>query len=268
MKEMNLLCLIMILFTNIFAYEELIELYENESPPYDNGQKAELHIFLPDENPTGRAIVICPGGGYIGLSKENEGTNWAPFFNKQGISIFILYYRLPGGDRRIPINDAEEAIRLVRKNADKWKIDPQNVGIMGFSAGGHLASTIATHSIDDAKPNFQILFYPVITMEDSYTHQGSKKNFLGDNPIQRLIDEFSNEKKVTNDTPRAFIILSNDDKTVPPLNGVNYYLACNENKVSSTLHIFPTGGHGWGSKESFEYHELALNELKSWLNSF
>ena len=157
MKEMKLLFILILLFINIFAYEELINLYGNESPPYDNGQKAELHIFLPDENPTGRAIIICPGGGYIGLSKENEGTKWAPFFNELGISIFILYYRLPGGDRRVPIYDAEEAIKLVRGNAEKWKIDPKQVGIMGFSAGGHLASTITTHSIDDAKPDFQIL---------------------------------------------------------------------------------------------------------------
>ena len=139
---------------------------------------------------------------------------------------------------------------------------------MGSSAGGHLASTIATHSVDEAKPDFKILFYHVITMEDSYTHVGSKKNFIGEKPIQKLIDEFSNEKKVTKDTPKAFIILSDDDKTVPPLNGVNYYLACNTNKVPASLHIFPTGGHGWGFRETFEYHQLVLDELKAWLNSF
>ena len=139
---------------------------------------------------------------------------------------------------------------------------------MGFSAGGHLASTIATHSLDDAKPDFQILFYPVITMEDSYTHRGSKNNFLGKNPIQKLIDEFSNDKKVTNDTPRVFITLTSDDKTVPPLNGVNYYLACNNKGVSASLHIFPTGGHGFGFKETFRYHQLVLDELKAWLKSF
>ena len=192
----------------------------------------------------------------------------APFFNEIGISVFILNYRLPKGDRRLPMSDAEEAIKFVRANADKFKINPEEVGIMGFSAGGHLASTIATHSEDDAKPDFQILFYPVITMEDSYTDAGSKKNFLGENPIQKLIEEFSNEKKVTKDTPRAFIILSNDDKTVPPSNGVNYYLECNKNKVSASLHIFPTGGHGWGFKTTFEYHEEVKEELKAWLNSF
>ena len=268
MKEIKIFFVSIFLISSTFASEELINLYGDETPPYDNGQKAELHIFLPDKNSTGRAIVICPGGSYAALSKVNEGTNWAPFFNELGISLFILYYRLPKGDRRVPIYDAEEAIKLIRKNADKWKINPKDVGIMGFSAGGHLASTIATHSEDDAKPDFQILFYPVITMEDSYTHMGSRNNFLGEKPIQKLIDEFSNEKKVTKDTPRAFIILSDDDKAVPPLNGVNYYLECNNNKVSATLHIFPTGGHGWGSKETFEYHELVLDELKAWLNSF
>ena len=268
MKAINILFLSIFLISSAFAYEELINLYGNEAPPYDNGQKAQLYIFLPDKNSTGRAIVLCPGGGYVGLSKLNEGIHWAPFFNELGISLFVLYYRLPEGDRRVPIYDAEEAIRLVRKNSDKWNINPKDVGIMGFSAGGHLASTIATHSTDDAKPDFQILFYPVITMEDSYTHMGSKINFLGENPIQKLIDEFSNEKKVTNETPRAFIILSDDDKTVHPLNGVNYYLECNKNKVSATLHIFPTGQHGWGFKETFEYHELMLDILKGWLNSF
>ena len=139
---------------------------------------------------------------------------------------------------------------------------------MGFSAGGHLASTIATHSLGEAKPNFQILFYPVITMEDSYTHLGSKKNLLGNKPFQKLIDEFSNEKKVTSETPRAFIILSDDDNVVPPLNGVNYYLSCNNKGVSASLHIFPTGGHGWGFRENFEYHQLVVDELTAWLNSF
>ena len=268
MKAINFFLILTTIFINISALEELINLWGDESPPYDNGQKAELHIFLPDKNATGRAIVILPGGGYAGLAKEHEGTDWASFFNEQGISVFILYYRLPEGDRRVPISDAEEAIKIVRKNSDKWKINPKDIGIMGSSAGGHLASTIATHSLDDAKPNFQILFYPVITMEDSYTHLGSKNNFLGQKPIQKLIDEFSNDKKVTSDTPRAFIILSDDDKTVPSLNGVNYYLACNSNKVSATLHIFPTGGHGWGFRETFKYHQLVIDELKAWLKSF
>lgn len=268
MKSFNILFILALIVVNIASYEEVMDLWENEAPPYDNGQKAELLIFLPDKNPTGRSIVICPGGGYSYVSMENEGTNWVPFFNELGISIFILNYRLPEGDRRVPISDAEQAIKLVRKYSDKWKVNPEDVGIMGFSAGGHLASTIATHSIDNAKPDFQILFYPVITMEDSYTHAGSKKNFLGEKPIQKLIEEFSNDRKVTNDTPRAFIILSNDDKTVPPLNGVNYYLECNKHSVSASLHIFPTGGHGWGSKLTFEYHQLVLDELTAWLNSF
>ena len=210
MKGINTIFILILLVINTYAYEEVINLWEDQDPPYDNGQKVELHIFLPDKDSTGRAIVICPGGGYAGLASEHEGTDWASYFNEQGISIFVLFYRLPEGDRRVPISDAEEAIKIVRKNSDKWKINPEDVGIMGSSAGGHLASTIATHSVDDAKPDFQILFYPVITMEDSYTHRGSKNNFLGKNPIQKLIDEFSNDKKVSSETPRAFIILSND----------------------------------------------------------
>ena len=133
MKGIITIFILILLVINTFAYEEVINLWEDQDPPYDNGQKAELHIFLPDKDSTGRAIVICPGGGYAGLASEHEGTDWASYFNEQGISIFVLLYRLPEGDRRVPISDAEEAIKLVRNNSDKWKINPEDVGIMGFS---------------------------------------------------------------------------------------------------------------------------------------
>ena len=241
----------------------------NEEIPYDNGEKAEMTIFLPEEKKsTGRAIIICPGGAYFCLAWGHEGIDWAPFFNQMGIAVFVLKYRMPKGNPKVPISDAEQAIKIVRKNAEKWKIDPKKVGIMGSSAGGHLASTIATHSTGDAKPDFQILFYPVITMDSSFAEFTSKKNLLGENPSNELVNLYSNELQVNKETPRAFITLSNDDTLVVPKNGVSYYLACNKQGVSASLHIYPTCGHGWGFRANFDYHLEMLRELKSWLQSF
>jgi acetyl esterase/lipase len=249
--------------------KETIDLWDGK-PPYDNGEKAELTIYLANKNEaTGRAVLIVPGGAYRFVAIEHEGFDWASFFIPKGISCFVLKYRMPKGNRLVPIGDAEQAMKLIRRNAEKWNIDPNQVGIMGFSAGGHLSSTIATHSKLDAKPNFHILFYPVITMDPSYTHLDSMKNFLGsDNPTKQLIEEFSNEKQITKETSPVFIVLSNDDVSVPPLNGVNYYLECNKQGVSASLHIYPTGGHGWGYRDSFAYHTVMVKELEDWLKSF
>ena len=151
--------------------------------PNDNGNPADtakVSVFLPKEKvATGRAVVICPGGGYQHLAMKHEGTDWAPFFNNMGIAAIVLKYRMPNGNHEVPVADAEEALRLVRRNAQAWNIKTDEVGIMGSSAGGHLASTLATHSKGDAKPDFQILFYPVITMMPDITHKGSHDNFLG-----------------------------------------------------------------------------------------
>ena len=139
---------------------------------------------------------------------------------------------------------------------------------MGSSAGGHLASTIATHSDGDAKPNFHILFYPVITMDPTFTHLGSMKNFLGSDSNNELIEKYSNDLQVTNKTPKVFITLSDDDGGVPPKNGLNYYMQCNLKGVSASLHVYPSGGHGWGFRTTFPYHSEVLKELKAWLQSF
>ena len=139
---------------------------------------ANMVAYLP-ENPTGRAIVDCPGGGYSHLAKDHEGHHWAAWFNKQGIAFFVLTYRMPAGDRSIPMGDAQQAIRTVRDSSVVWGVNPLDVGIMGFSAGGHLASTVSTHSEYDCRPNFSILFYPVISMNERETHKGSCVNFLG-----------------------------------------------------------------------------------------
>lgn len=236
--------------------------------PFDIEQPS-LRVFLPaPELATGRAVVACPGGGYSGLAVNHEGYDWAPYFNKQGIALIVLKYRMPKGDRTLPISDAEAAMKMVRDSADVWNLNPNDIGIMGSSAGGHLASTIATHAPEALRPNFQILFYPVITMDKSFTHMGSHDNLLGKDASADLEKEFSNEKQVTKETPRAFIVYSDDDKVVPPANGVNYYLALNNKGVPSVLHIYPTGGHGWGIREDFLYKSEMQNELTSWLRSF
>ena len=236
--------------------------------PFDIEQPS-LRVFLPaPELATGRAVVACPGGGYSGLAVNHEGYDWAPYFNKQGIALIVLKYRMPKGDRTLPISDAEAAMKMVRDSADVWNLNPNDIGIMGSSAGGHLASTIATHAPEALRPNFQILFYPVITMDKSFTHMGSHDNLLGKDASADLEKEFSNEKQVTKETPRAFIVYSDDDKVVPPANGVNYYLALNKKGVPTVLHIYPTGGHGWGIREDFLYKSEMQNELTSWLRSF
>jgi acetyl esterase/lipase len=198
----------------------------------------------------------------------HEGTDWAPFFNQQGIALIVLKYRMPRGNYEVPVSDAEEAIRFVRRNAKQWHIDADQIGIMGSSAGGHLASTIATHSKGEAKPNFQILFYPVVSMEQGTTHKGSRNNLLGEKPKRKLVNEYCNEQHVTKHTPRAFIVLAQDDRAVPPVNSIDYYEALCNQKVPAALHIYPTGGHGFGIRQSFAHHLELMLELRSWLQSF
>ena len=278
MKSLNAVFTMLLLVVSGVAYGQngtTMELWPNgakvASP--DNNDKAEITVYLPDEKKaTGRAVVCCPGGGYSHLAIDHEGHQWATFFNNQGIALIVLKYRMPHGNRMIPISDAEEAMKTVRRQASEWHIDPHNVGIMGFSAGGHLASTIATHSTGDAAPNFQILFYPVITMDLGFTHKGSHDNFLGDGhskkELRKLEADYSNDLQVNRTTPRAFLALSDDDKAVPAANGFNYYEQLYKHDVPASIHIYPTGGHGWGYRESFVYHYNVIFELKAWLESF
>lgn len=239
---------------------------ERSSDPADT---ARVRVFLPAEKAaTGRAVVICPGGGYDHLAIDHEGYDWGGFFCEQGIAAIVLKYRMPHGRTDVPISDAEEAMRLVRRHAGEWHVNPQDVGIMGFSAGGHLASTIATQSKGDARPDFQILFYPVITMLPGYTHQGSHDELLGKDAKKKLQREYSSDMQVSRNTPRACIILSDDDQVVPPANGVNYYVELYRHDVPAALYVYPTGGHGYGMRSSFKYHIEMLLELKAWLHSF
>jgi acetyl esterase/lipase len=229
--------------------------------------KASIRVFLPEaEKATGRAVVVCPGGGYTHLALDHEGYDWAPFFNNQGIALIVLKYRMPRGNREVPMSDAFEAIRQVRTHATEWHINPQQVGIMGSSAGGHLASTVATHAKPEVRPNFQILFYPVISMDPALTHGGSHDGFLGKSPAKGLEDEFSNEKQVrAGETPPAIMLLSDDDNVVNPMNSVLYYSALKKAGIAASLHIYPVNGHGWGFRPNFFSHNAMLQDLTDWL---
>ncbi len=228
-----------------------------------------MRVYLPDPaTATGRAVVACPGGGYTHLATDHEGYDWAPFFNKQGIALAVVKYRFPKGDHTIPIADATAAVKIMRDSAATWGLNPRDIGIMGSSAGGHLASTVATHAAPGERPDFQILFYPVITMDKSFTHIGSHDNLLGKDATPEMELLFSNEKQVTSDTPPAFIVFSDDDDVVPPMNGVKYYAALHNNGVPAVIHIYPSGGHGWGIREGFRYKAEMQADLIAWLNSF
>ena len=250
---------------------KVLDLWPNGCPTASENPQdtARVWLYLPKaEKSTGRSVVICPGGGYSHLAMNHEGHEWAPFFNNMGIAVMVLKYRMPHGNWQVPVEDAEEAVRMLRRNASLWNIKPDDIGIMGSSAGGHLASTIATRSRGDAAPNFQILFYPVITMDPSFTHRGSHDNLLGKDVKKKTEREFSSDQQVTRVTPRAFITLSDDDAVVLPANGTNYYLECYRHDVPASLHIYPSGGHGWGIRSSFAFHVEMMQELRSWLLSF
>ena len=238
----------------------------------DNGRVSNIKnpgiTVYRAEHPSGMAVIMCPGGGYARLAMNHEGHDMAPWFNTQGITYVVLKYRMPNGHNEVPFSDVEQAIRLVRQNAAEWNINPAKVGIMGASAGGHLASTLATHyTSKETRPDFQILLYPVITMDANFTHAGSRENLITKNPSADLIAKYSNELQVNAQTPQAFIALSSDDKAVLPQNSINYYLALLKHNVPATMHIYPTGGHGWGFRDNFTYKRQWTDELEKWLRN-
>lgn len=229
----------------------------------------KLIVFCAEDSVmTGKAVIILPGGGYTHLAMNHEGLDWGEWFASRGVTAAVFAYPMPEGISTLPSGAVYEAITTMKANADKWKFNHDNLGIMGSSAGGHLASTIATQAPDSLRPSFQILFYPVISMENGVTHPGSQKSLLGENPSAEMVNLYSNELQVDEQTPRAFIALSNDDKAVPPTNSVRYYNALNSLGKSASLHIYPTGGHGWGFRPKFKYHNVMINELEAWLKSF
>lgn len=229
-----------------------------------NENEALIQVFLP-ENSNGMAVLACPGGGYEYLELKKEGSNFASFFNEQDIALIVLKYRLPQGHADIPLADAEAAMRIIKEYAAKWNINPAKIGVMGSSAGGHLASTMATHCSKETRPAFQILLYPVISMKKELTHEGSCLNLLGDNPGSKMINLYSNELNVNDQTPPAFIVSSDDDKTVSSLNSINYYSALKQHNIPAEMHIYPTGGHGWALNDNFLYKKEWTEALSKWL---
>lgn len=256
-----------------------IDLWQNGLPnsngidqtPWDNEKrnfKPSIRVYLPEDSvKNGMAILICPGGGYRVLSISHEGYNWAEHLTKRGIATIVLSYRMPNGVTEVPISDATEAMRLIRAHASEWGINPERVGIMGSSAGGHLASTIATHSDAATRPDFQVLFYPVISMDKSYTHMDSHNCIIGENASKEQEELYSNHLQVKADTPPAIILLTDDDGLVPPRNSAEYYLALKKAGVKAAMHVYPSGGHGWGCGKWFKYHKQMMQDLFDWINA-
>lgn len=220
-----------------------------------------MTVYLPSVNSrTGDAVIICPGGGYLRVVWDKEGEDIAKFWNSKGVAAIIVKYRLPAGCQEkpymVPLTDVSRALRLTRYHAGEWGIDPDRIGIMGFSAGGHLASTLSTHfdsgnqeSSDpvekmSSRPDFSILIYPVITFTKGFQHSGSREALVGEDP--ELMKEFSNELHVSSNTPPTFMVHSSDDKAVPVENTLVYYRQLVQNGVPAEVHIFPEGGHGFG----------------------
>ncbi len=236
---------------------EKVALWENQAPVGDGkfaAGKAFITVHRPAK-PNGAAIVICPGGGYGGLVVGPEGHGIAEWLNKHGIVGVVLEYRLPAGNPLLPLLDSQRALRMVRSKGRAWDCDPKRIGVMGFSAGGHVASTLATHfdrgeqaATDpvnrfSCRPDFAILVYPVITM-GQFTHGGSKNNLLGPNPKPEAVDLYSNEKQVTEDTPPTFLAHAQDDGPVPPDNSRMFFEALQAHKVPAQYLKLPSGGHG------------------------
>jgi acetyl esterase/lipase len=225
-------------------------------------------------------VVICPGGGYRILASSHEGYDIAAKFNEIGVSALVLYYRLPADSAQVekkyaPLQDAQAAIALVRTNAAKWNIDPAKVGIMGFSAGGHLAATASTHFSKDytgslsganLRPDFSILLYPVISMRP-FGHGGSKQSLLGKNPTEEELALFSNEEQVTAQTPKAFIVHASDDNAVPLKNSLFYAERLTANKVPVDLHVYAKGGHGFGLNNKTTSGDLWFDRLITWMKA-
>ena len=239
---------------------------EAESNQFVTSVSTPVLYVYPASKPNGTAVVMLPGGGYAGLAMYHEGSDMADWFNSMGITYAVLKYRMPNGHTEVPLSDAEEAMRIVRRHAADWGVDPASVGVMGASAGGHLATTLATHySSDETRPDFQILFYPVVSMRDDITHHYSRELLMGKNPTSVEIDRLSNELQVNARTPKAFIMLSADDEAVPVANSLRYFQALTDAGVHSAMHVYPSGGHGWGYRDSFPYKPVWTSELREWL---
>ena len=257
-----------------------IDLWQNGLPnsngidktqPYDNETrnfKPSIRVFLPEDSvKTDRAILVIPGGGYRVLSLGQEGYQWADEFVPKGITTIVLSYRMPMGVTDVPISDATEAMRVIREHAAEWGVDPQKVGILGSSAGGHLASTISTHNDEATRPNFQILFYPVISMDKEITHMDSHNCLIGEDATPEREQLYSNQLQVSEQTPPTLLILADDDFLVSPRNSAEYYIALKKNKIKASMYVYPSGGHGFGCAKWFKYHDVMMTELWNWIEA-
>ncbi len=265
-----------------YGQNRTIEIWDNSTAPHSNGlatpetetepniigsvTEAKLYIFEADPaKATGQSIVICPGGGYAVVCIGYEGVDMAKWLASQGITCGVLKYRMPNGRKEVPLEDAVEALRIMRRNAAELDIDPAKVGIMGFSAGGHLAAYASNFAPEGEKPAFSILFYPVITGEDGLCHKGSFDNLLGADASAALRAEYSLETRVTRSTPPALLFLSDRDTVVPTISGTRYYNALKKHGIKASMHIYPEGWHGWGISESFPYRDAWQASLLDWL---
>ncbi len=253
---------------------------ERGTSRYENISEAELFVYLPDKSKnTGAAVVICPGGGYHVEAIQHEGFMMAEYLKQNGIAGIVLKYRLPYGQHEIPLTDALQSIRYVRSKAAEWGIDPARVGIAGSSAGGHLASTAGTHydlgnsgAADplarlSSRPDFMLLLYPVISFEEEIGHMGSRQNLIGATNNWKLASEYSNELHVNAQTPPAFLVLADDDKTVDPENSIRFYQAMKKQNVPAEMHIFHQGGHGFGMNKINKPVEQWPDMFVQWLKS-
>ena len=275
-KKGVLFMLVVFMNTYLSAQNEVIELWKKGVP---NSIKAtdyeEFHdekmdrvgkisnptltVFVP-KNPNGTSVVICPGGGYQFLAINKEGYKTAEWFNSLGITAFVLKYRLPSDvimeNKSVgPLQDAQESVRFIRRNASKWNLNPAKIGILGYSAGGHLAASLSTKYNEvvyqnsdsiSAKPNFSLLIYPVISMTNDITHKGSRNNLLGKLASDEFIEQFSTEKLINAETPTTFLVHAIDDKSVPVENSINYFLGLKKHNVISEMHLYQKGSHGFG----------------------
>ncbi len=270
---------------NIENQEKIV--LENGGFRISDVSKPTLTRFMA-QKPNGISVIICPGGGYGRLAFDHEGVEVAKAFNAIGISAFVLKYRLPSDKTQIdrslaPLQDAQQAIRLVRKNAAKWGLKADKIGIMGFSAGGHLAASAETHfamkadpsvasslamtsDTTSVRPDFAILVYPVVSFGEEIMHKGSRNNLIGDKPTVEKTQLFSNELQVTPQTPPTFLVHAADDGTVPVENSIRFYQACVKNKVPVEMHLYPHGGHGFGMNNKTT-EDKWFDRLANWLKA-
>lgn len=247
--------------------EETKDESRSKSGTFSNISQTVFYLYKADKKKaTGQGVVILPGGGYRKVCIEREGFKLAEYFQSIGVTALVVKYRLPNyGYKEVPLEDAQEALRYMRKNGKKWRVDPTKVGIAGSSAGGHLAAYTSTFTDDLEKPAFSVLFYPVISGTTCMTHFGTFQHLLGEYHAPYLREYYSLENRVTPTTPPAILFLSNDDAVVPPISSVLYYEALKHYGVEASMHIYPEGGHGWVCNDNFRYDKEWKDALAKWL---